>query len=63
MTLGRQPAHQAARGDEAPIFAAMQADKRLEAGDMEGKTVWLRVIRAIEDLLHTAPHSDGEPLH
>ena len=25
-------------GDDAPIFAAMQADKRAEAGDMEGRT-------------------------
>ena len=34
-------------GEEAPIFAAMQAEKRLEVGDMEGRAVWLRVIRAI----------------
>ncbi len=37
-------------GEDAPIFAAMQADKCLEAGDLDGKAVWMRVIRAIEEL-------------
>ena len=38
-------------GDDAPIHAAMRADKLMEAGDMEGKAVWLRITKAIDELL------------
>ncbi len=38
-------------GDAADIEAAMRADERLAAGDMEGEAVWLRIGRAIEELL------------
>ena len=37
-------------GDDAPIHAAMRADAMLEAGDMDGRAVWLRIIKAIDDL-------------
>ena len=37
-------------GDEAVIYAAMQADACLEAGDLDGKAMWLRVIAAIGEL-------------
>ena len=37
-------------GEDVPIFAAQQADRRLKAGDLDGKAVWMRVIRAIEEL-------------
>ena len=37
-------------GKEAAVFAAMQADACLEAGDLEGKLTWIRVIAAIEEL-------------
>ena len=37
-------------GDAADIEAAMRADERLAAGDMEGEAVWLRIGRAIEEL-------------
>ena len=30
-------------GEDAPIFAAMQADKCFEGGDLDGKAVWMRV--------------------
>lgn len=30
-------------GEGAPIFAAMQADKYLAAGDLDGKAVWIGV--------------------
>ena len=49
-------------GEDAPIFAAMQADKRAEAGDMEGRRAWLRVIRAIQEFQRTRPRRD-EPTH
>ena len=50
-------------GKDAPIFAAMQADKCLEAGDLDGKAVWMRVIRAIEELQDRRPPAVGQPVH
>ncbi len=50
-------------GEEAPIFAAMQADKCLEAGDLDGKAVWMGVIRAIKELLDQQPPGSDTPLH
>ncbi|MCH8112801.1 MAG: hypothetical protein IH905_12745 [Proteobacteria bacterium] len=48
-----------ASGEDAPIFAAMQADKCLEGGDLDGKAVWMRVIGAIKELLNQQqPNSD-----
>ncbi len=47
-------------GEDAPIFAGMQADRCLKAGDLDGKATWMRVIRAIEELLdQQPPGSDG----
>lgn len=40
-------------GSEAPIHAAMRVDELLEAGDLEGRTVWLRILKAVEGLLST----------
>ena len=48
-------------GDDAAIFAAMQADACLEKGELDGKVVWLAVIRAIEELQDTqVPDDPGE---
>ena len=49
-------------GEAAAIFAPMQADKRAEAGDREGRRVWLRVIKAVEELQRTRRRRD-EPTH
>ena len=38
-------------GEDASIHAAMRADELLEAGDMDGKAVWLRITKAIDELL------------
>ncbi len=38
-------------GEAADIEAAMRADERLAAGDMDGEAVWLRIVKAIEELL------------
>ncbi len=38
-------------GDMAPIHAAMNADAMLAKGDMDGRAVWLRIVRAVEELL------------
>ncbi len=37
-------------GEAADIEAAMRADERLAAGDMEGEAVWLRIVKAVEEL-------------
>ncbi len=46
-------------GDAADIEAAMRADERLAAGDMEGGAVWLRIVKAIEEFLSEEPLCDG----
>ena len=38
-------------GDDAVIEAAMRADALLDAGDLDGQRVWLRVIEAIKPVL------------
>ena len=37
-------------GENASIHAAMRADELLDAGDLDGQKVWLRVIGAIKVL-------------
>ncbi len=49
-------------GDEATIHAAMRADARLDQGDMDGRAVWLRVLRAVEELLQKR-RPDGAAVH
>ena len=48
--------------DAADIEAAMRADARLAAGDMEGEAVWLRIVKAIEELL-SEERPEGEKVH
>ena len=38
-------------GDDAPIRAAMRADELLKTGDMDGRAVWLRIVKVIDELL------------
>ncbi len=49
-------------GDGAGLYAAQRADELLAEGDMEGRAVWHRIERAIDDLRRTAP-GDGEGVH
>ena len=49
-------------GEAADIEAAMRADARLAAGDMEGEAVWLRIMKAIEELL-SEERPEGEKVH
>lgn len=44
-------------GTEAPIHAAMKADKMLELGDLDGQLVWKAIVRAIEKLMSEVPDS------
>ena len=49
-------------GAEAPIHAAMKADALLDKGDMDGEAVWLRIMKAVKELLNARP-GDGVPIH
>ena len=40
----------------------MNADAMLERGDLDGQQVWLRIIKAIDQLLDTQP-GDGAAVH
>ncbi len=42
-------------GEAADIEAAMRADERLAAGDMEGEAMWLRIVKAVEELRQREP--------
>ncbi len=42
-------------GEDATIHAAMRADELLEKGDMEGRAVWKRIVKAIEEFQSTKP--------
>ncbi len=47
-------------GEAADIEAAMRADELMEAGDMEGVAVWLRIVKAVEKLLSEERPDDAE---
>lgn len=40
-------------GADAPIQAAMKADALLDAGDIEGRAVWRRILAAVDELVAT----------
>ncbi len=47
-------------GEDASIRAAMRADEMMETGDMEGRAVWLRIVKAVEELLSEERPEDAE---
>ncbi len=47
-------------GEDAPIHAAMRTDELMGAGDMEGVAVWLRIVKAMEELLSKERPDDAE---
>lgn len=49
-------------GAEAPIRAAMNADTMFDKGDLDGRAVWLRILRSIEVLVEKRP-GDGTAVH
>ena len=49
-------------GDDAPIHAAMRADEMLEKGAMDGKAVWVRIAKAVDELL-SDKQADGAAFH
>ena len=42
-------------GGEATIEAAQRADAMLDKGDLDGKAVWLRVLKAVRELQDREP--------
>jgi hypothetical protein len=44
-------AHMEQYGDQVPVFAAMEADARLEAGDLDGAGQWRMALRAIREMM------------
>jgi len=42
-------------GQDAPIETAQRADALLDEGDLGGHAVWLRIVKAVEDLLRAEP--------
>ncbi len=49
-------------GDAADIEAAMRADELAADGDMDGRAVWLRIVKTIEKLL-AKERPEGEKVH
>ncbi len=49
-------------GDGAGLHAAQRADELMAEGDMDGRAVWHRIERAIDELRRTAP-GHGERAH
>ena len=41
--------------DDAPIFAATEADKMLKRGDVESMAAWHRILAAVRVLLRPQP--------
>lgn len=41
-------------GDRAPIYAAMEADRLSEAGDLDGAAHWRRVLVSIREMVEPA---------
>ncbi len=47
-------------GADALIEAALKADELLDAGDLDGRVTWLRIRKAVLELLKPG---DGETVH
>ena len=47
-------------GEDTPVHAAMRADELMETGDMDGRAMWLRIVKAIEELLSEERPTDAE---
>ena len=50
-------------GEGALSFAAQQVDACWKRGDLDGKAVWMSVIRAIKELLSQKPPGGGTSIH
>ncbi len=50
-------------GADAPVEAAIRVDALLEAGDMDGRAVWRRILAAVEEKLDTRPPGPRATVH
>lgn len=46
-------------GEMAPVGAAIKVDQCQMAGDEPGRTVWLRIANAVDELMNTEPIPPG----
>ena len=49
-------------GEDARLHAAMRADKLMDAGDMDGRRVWFRVLEAVQELAKPKP-DEADAVH
>ncbi len=49
-------------GEDAPLHAAMRAGKLMETGDMDGRAVWQRIVKAITEL-RSKERPEGAEVH
>ena len=49
--------------DGAWMHAAMRADELLEAGDMDGRGVWIKVLETVREWSSRELPGDGEAVH
>ena len=49
--------------DGAKMHAAQRADELLEAGDMDGRRVWGKILDAVQELTNTEPPDENEAVH
>lgn len=49
-------------GKDAAIFAAMRSDELLAQGDLDGQRVWIRIMKAVDELL-SVDVPDGANVH
>ena len=46
-------------GEDAPIRASVQAQRRLAAEDFKGGATWIGIVRAVDEILGNI---DGDPV-
>lgn len=47
-------------GEDAELYAGQRIDELLDAGDIDGRVVWMRVLDAIKELQNT---ETGDVVH
>jgi hypothetical protein len=50
-------------GADATVQAARMADALFDSGEVQARSVWLRIIKAIELLQDNRPPAKGTPIH
>jgi hypothetical protein len=50
-------------GADASVQAARMADALFDSGEVQARSVWLRIIKAIDLLQDNRPPAKGTPIH